>query len=384
IPDWSGEDIPVPFEIAQEVGELREMGWDGKFDDYPVEERTKGEFDEYLHSQEDHPIPSKNRVIIEIGKETVIVNSCFGTLVNQTFGRLFASLISARLGESVGLQIDPYRIMMRLPRRVFPSKVESVFNDTDPETLEELLEKSITHSSFFRWKFLHVAKKFGAVKKDVDYRSINIDSLIEAFKDTPLYREAVKKTLRDNMDIERTKALLERIQSGEIELLISQTGISPIGEAGLEKHKEFLSPDRVSHAVLMALKERLESEEVVMKCLRCGTRRRKRIKDIGKPKCPSCGSAMVVPLRAYDDPDIIDKDKDDLSSKERKKLKEYYKLADLARIYKKRAAMALAARGVGHENAGRILRKDHRDEDEFLRDILEAEIRYARTKQFWD
>ena len=384
IPDWTGEDIPVPFEIAQEVGELREIGWNGKFEDHPVEERTKDEFDEFLDSQEDHPIPTKNRVIIEIGKETVIVNSCFGTLVNQTFGRLFASLLSARLGESVGLQIDPYRIMMRLPRRVFPSKVESVFRDTDPETLEELLEKSITNSSFFRWKFLHVAKKFGAVKKDVDYRMINIDKLIDAFKNTPLYSEAVKKTLRDNMDTERTKVLLEKIQTGEIELVMAKSGISPIGEAGLEKHKEFLSPDRVSHAVLMALKERLESEEIVMKCLRCGNRRRKRIKDIRKPKCPSCGSAMVVPLRAYDDPDIIDKDRKDLNAEERKKLKEYYKLADLARIYKKRAAMALAARGVGHANAGRILRKDHRDEDEFLRDILEAEIRYARTKQFWD
>lgn len=384
IPDWSGEDIPVPFEVAQEVGELRGIGWDGKFKDYPVEEETKSEFEDFLLSQNEHPMPTDDKVVVEIGKETVVVNSCFGTLINQTFGRLFASLISARLGESVGLQIDPYRIMMRLPRRVFPSKIESVFKDTDPETLEELLEKSITHSSFFRWKFLHVAKKFGAVKKDVDYRKINIDRLIDAFKDTPLYREAVKKTLRDNMDIERTKSLLEKIQTGEIELVVSQSGISPLGEAGLEKHKEFLSPDRVSHAVLMALKERLESEMVVMKCLRCGTRRRKRIKDIGKPKCPSCGSAMLVPLRSYDDPDIIDKDKNNLSEEEKKKLKEYYKLAELARVYKKRAAMALAARGVGHENAGRILRKDHRDEDDFLRDILETEIRYARTKQFWD
>ncbi len=384
IPDWSGEDIPVPFEIAREVGELRCIGWSGRFKRYPVEKKTRDEFDKYLTSQKDHPTPTNDRVVIELGKETVIVNSCFGTLVNQTFGRLFASLLSARLGESVGLQIDPYRVMLKIPRRVIPSKIESVFIDTKPETLDELMEKSITHSSFFRWKFLHVAKKFGAVKKDVDYRKINIDKLIDAFKDTPIYDEAVKKTLRDNMDVQKTKELLEKIQSGEIGLVISKSGISPIGEAGLEKHKEFLSPDRVSHAVLMALKERLESEEVVMKCLRCGTRRRKRIKNIGKPKCASCGSAMIVPLRSYDDPSIIDKDKKELSQKERKKLKEYFKLADLARIYKKRAAMALAARGVGHQNAGRILSKGHRDEDDFLRDILAAEIRYARTKQFWD
>lgn len=93
---------------------------------------------------------------------------------------------------------------------------------------------------------------------------------------------------------------------------------------------------------------------------------------------------MMVPLQLYQDEDIIDKDRPDLSDEERKELQKYYKLADLARIYKKKAVMALAARGIGHQKAGRILAKQHQDEDDFLRDILAAEIQYARTKRFWD
>jgi ATP-dependent Lhr-like helicase len=42
------------------------------------------------------------------------------------------------------------------------------------------------------------------------------------------------------------------------------------------------------------------------------------------------------------------------------------------------------ARGVGPETAGRILLKQREDELALLRDILEAEVHYAKTRQFWD
>ncbi|MFW6083042.1 MAG: DEAD/DEAH box helicase [Thermoplasmatota archaeon] len=384
IPDWSGEDIPVPYEIAQEVGKIRKKGWKGSYADYPVKEDAKKEYLEYREEQEDYEIATDDKIVVELGKDMAVINACFGSKVNETLGRLFASLLSARVGESISLQTDPYRIMMRIPRRIFSKNIKEILYSTDPDTVYELLEKAMGNSTFFRWKFLHVGKKFGAIKKDIDYRSISLDRLIDAFENTPLYEEAIDKTFRDNMDIERTKDILEKVQNEEIEVVVSEKGISPMGEAGLEKHKEFLTSDRVSHAVLMKLKERLESEIVIMKCLRCGNRRRKKVGDIDKPKCPGCGSSMMVPLQVYQDEEIIDKDRSNLSSDEKKQLQKYYKLADLARVYKKRAVMALAARGIGHQKAGRILAKQHHDEDEFLREILSAEIQYARTKRFWD
>ncbi len=384
IPDWTGEEIPVPYEVAQEVGKLRRKGWKGIFEDIPVSEKAREDFEDYLDDQSGYPISTDETIVVEMERETVVINACFGSQVNETLGRLFASLLSARVGESIALQTDPYRIMMKLPRRIKLESLEEVFYDTDPDVVYELLEKAMGNSTFFRWKFLHVCKKFGAVEKDVDFQKINLDRLKDVFKGTMLYQEAVRKTFRDDMNIPTTKSILERIQEGDIDVELSTEGISPMGKSGLEKHKEFFSPDRVGHAILMSLKERLESEKVIMKCLRCGTRRRKRVGDIDKPKCPQCGSSMIAPLRPYQDEDIVDKDEDKLSGEERKELEKYYKVADLARVYKKRALMALAARGVGHQKAGRILSKEHRDEDEFLRDLLKAEIQYARTKRFWD
>ncbi len=382
IPDWTGEEIPVPYEVAQEVGRLRASG--KKIKDYPVSYQAEKVFLNYLEEQGGRELGTAKKVVVEIEKDTAVVNACFGTQINETLGHLVASLLSARMGESVPLQTDPYRIMVSLPRIVGKEKLESIFLETDPETLQELLEKVLERSNFFKWKFLHVGKKFGAIEKDADWRKINMRRIIDAFKDTLLYKEAVDKTFRDNMDIEGTKKILRKIQDGEIELVFSEEGISPVGKAGLEKHKEFLNPDRVSKAVLDSLKERLESEKIIMKCLKCGNRRRKRVKDVDKPSCPMCGSSMIAPLRPYQDEDLIDKEKDDLDQEEKKELKKYYKLAELARVYKKRALLALSARGVGHQKAGRILSKRHRDEDDFLKDILEAEIQYARTKRFWD
>ncbi len=383
IPDWTGEDIPVPFEVTQEVGRLRKNKMENLTKDYPVSEDAKEACKDYIEEQKGHEIPTDSKIVVELEKETAVVNACFGTKINETLGHLFASMLSARLGESIALQTDPYRIMMNLPRRIDIEMIEEVLKDTDPSTLSELLEKSLRSSNFFNWKFLHVGKKFGAIEKDADWRKINMDKIIDTFEDTVLYKEAVRKTFRDNMDIEGTKKILREIRDGEIQV-VKTRGISPIGESGLEKHKEFLSPDRVSKAVLDSLKERLESEKVIMKCLKCGNRRRKRVRDVGKPKCPNCGSAMVAPLRPYHDPDIVDKKDQKLDKEEKKQLKEYYKLAELARVHKKRAVMALAARGVGHQKAGRILSKRHRQEEDFLKDIIDAEIQYARTKRFWD
>ena len=45
--------------------------------------------------------------------------------------------------------------------------------------------------------------------------------------------------------------------------------------------------------------------------------------------------------------------------------------------------MALQARGVGPENAARILKRLRKTDDEFFRDLMEAEKTFARTKRYW-
>ena len=60
--------------------------------------------------------------------------------------------------------------------------------------------------------------------------------------------------------------------------------------------------------------------------------------------------------------------------------------------YGKFALLALVGRGIGPDTAARILRrynisqlkKSEEIQIKFLRDILKAELTYARTRGFWD
>jgi ATP-dependent helicase Lhr and Lhr-like helicase len=58
--------------------------------------------------------------------------------------------------------------------------------------------------------------------------------------------------------------------------------------------------------------------------------------------------------------------------------------AHLVATYGKLAVLALQGRGVGPDTASRILAKMRDEEIDFLRDVLAAEIHYARTRSFWD
>ena len=75
-----------------------------------------------------------------------------------------------------------------------------------------------------------------------------------------------------------------------------------------------------------------------------------------------------------------------------KEVKRLHKNASLILSYGKPAIMALVGRGIGPDTAARILRrynlsqlkKSEELQKKFLRDILKAELNYARTRGFWD
>jgi ATP-dependent helicase Lhr and Lhr-like helicase len=381
IPSWVGEDIPVPMAVAMEVGELRRTR---TLDGYPGREEAKVKLIDFLSEQErDFPMPSDRLVTLEMGKRIVIINSCFGTRVNETLSKILSILLTARLGESVGVHTDPYRIMLELPRDIRGLMIVDTLRSIKPDSVEGLVRLVLKNSSYLRWRFIYVAKKFGAIERDADPRTVRFQRLMEAYEDTPLLREAMEKVLWEDMDLEGTKKVARLMESGEIEFEVC--GISPLGSAGLQHSRELIMPRRADHSILMALKKRLEEEILYMSCLNCGNQWRISPRQAGKRiTCPSCGGNMIAALHGYNRDHVKLLGKENPSEDEVHEIRRMFKNANLVNEHGKRALLALAGRGVGPDAAARILSGFYDDEDEFLRDILSAEITYARTKRFWD
>ncbi|MEE9151298.1 MAG: DEAD/DEAH box helicase [Thermoplasmata archaeon] len=380
VPNWVGEELPVPFEIAQEVGRIR-----GKtnLNDYPVDEDVKKTFTDTINRQKEHfPVPTDKLITIERGKRIIVVNACLGSNVNETLGMLLSTLMAARIGESVGLRTDPYRIILDLPIDMDSNLVKNMLLETRPEGLKDFIKLALKNSSYLRWGLIHVAKKFCALEKEVDYKKISIKRLMSAFMDTPLYEETVNKTIWERMDIQKTKETLKRIQDGDIELWI--TGISPIGMEGIEAYMRLVSPQKPDRIILMTLKKRLEDGRIKLLCLRCKKSFTRRIGNLpDKISCPNCSAKMVAAVPTYENlSPLLRKKKPKMG--EVKTIKKLYTNANLILGHGKKAILVMRARGVGPSTAARILAMHYETEEEFLRKILFAEITYARTRRFWD
>ena len=379
-PSWIGEEIPVPFEVAQEVGAMRRLR---KLDIYPADDNAVAEVTDWLEAQREFPLPTDKRVTIEQGDGVIVINCCFGSKVNETLAKLITSLLTARFGESIGVQAEPYHITLETPRNLRADDVLRVIKETDTNSLSQLMRLVLRNSSYLRWQFIHVAKKFGAVRKDADYKMLNVSRLIDVFEHTPIFEEAVAKTLWENMDVEMTATVLRKVQEGAIE--VTTGPMSPMGIKAIGKRQELMQLRRADKTILSALKTRLMSEDVILVCMNCRTHKRGSVENLPERiKCAKCGGVLVAAIRPYAKKDLAVLKKGASTDEDTKALKKIYKNANLVMAHGRKALMALVGRGIGPDTAGRILARYHVEEYEFLKDILEAEVNYARTKRFWD
>lgn len=382
VPSWVGSDIPVPFEVAMEVGKLRRLR---NFEDYPGDDGCIRVLRKYFSEQDERfTMPTDKTVTVEVGDRLAIINACFGTRVNETLGKIYSALLTARLGESVGMTADPYRMILELPRNIQKEIILDTMRSVKPGTVEALARLTILNSSFLRWRFVFVAKKFGIIEKEADHRFMNFSRLFDLHKDTPAYREAVNKVLWEDLDMENTEKVVSMMSDGRIEVVTGT--VSTIGLEGIVRSKELMQPVRADHAILMAMKKRLEDEVLFASCMNCGSQWRFRVGDAPKRFiCPHCNGCMVAVLKGYDREIIKLVKLKEHSAQEKKDLQRVSRCANLVNEHGgARASLVLAGRGIGPDVASRILRSMYVDEDDFLRAIMNAEILYAKNKQFWD
>jgi ATP-dependent Lhr-like helicase len=393
-PSWTGEDIPIPFEVAREVGKLRNFdSFENICNIYPGDKKS---FEKFRHAIEDQKkqgfiIPDDKTITIEIEDKTVVINACFGTKVNETIGRLISALLVQSIGESIGINSDAYRINLEIPVRIPAEKIKELMFNTKPESLFYLLNTILKNSTYIKWQLIHIARKFGALRKDFDYRNVGVKKLFTLFDNSLILDETIDKILWEKMDIENTQKILHEIQNGKINIFIQR--LSPLSLAGLETIRGLMVPQRADKSILMALKNRLDDTDISFVCINCNNIWKtvvRRVED--RPKCSKCGAIKIAVLGRKSREYVNLLNKKNRSVEETKEVKRLHKNASLILSYGKSAVYALVGRGIGPDTAARILKrynlsqlnKSQETQIKFLRDILKAELNYARTRGFWD
>jgi ATP-dependent Lhr-like helicase len=401
VPAWTGQEIPVPRAVAEEVGEIRRIAaarFEAGADRETVARELAGRYPaasgpiagalEPIEEgvTEGHPIPTDERLVIEAARGTVVIDVAGGHRVNETLGRIVSSLVGQATGSSVGMEIDPYRIDLDVPPGVGAVDVREVLLDTDPGHVDALLELALKRSETLKFRLSQVATTFGALKRwQGSGEGIGAGRLLGALEDTPVYEEAVRSIFHDDLDAGRASELLADLQAGDLELATAN-GRTPIGKGGRSSGRDLLAPEDADASVIEAVRERLQEDRVRLFCLHCGdwerTTKVKRAPEA--PGCPDCGSTRIAALHPMADEVVQAVRAEDKSEEQAEMTERAHRRANLVQAHGKKAIVALAARGVGPTNAARIIGKLRETEDDFYRDILAREREYARTRSFWD
>ena len=381
LPSWEGEQIPVPYPVAQEAGKMRRTR---AVADYTPEKEGISYATGFLSEMDRNRslIPTDQLVTLENVEDGVVLNVCAGHKANEALGRVIAILISARNGTAVGLELDAYRMLLRLPSAIRAADVRDVLLSLDPDHMAGVLRLALKRTALFKWKLVQIAKKFGAIDPDADYEKISIHRLLEFFDNTVVQKEAYRELLTGYMDIDTAAAVVRQIRDGAIGVSLGPHSL--IGAGGLLSSRDQIPPPTADKAVLETLKRRLENDDVILACMNCRDWKSRTVvsRVADHPQCPKCGARLIAAIKPFDDEQYALLKKPKKTAEERAVEQRLLRNANIVLSSGKKAVVALAGRGVGPDTASRIL-GTLTEGDAFYREILKAERNFVQTHRYW-
>lgn len=407
IPSWVGEEIPVPFEVSQEVGRMRgfveqQMKERKSVDEvisqlahkYPAKEdvvlRALQETIDQV--KEGFPLPTDKRITVEDWEDLVVMHVNFGSLANRALAQLLGHFVSERTGSTVAAQHDPYRIFIQASGTANADNVVALLKELvqmSDTVIRDALTSATVRTGMFKRRMIHVARRFGALKKWADFSSVSLKQLLKSFEGTAIYDEALKETFTKDLDLERLLRVVSELRRGEVAIVKVETGgtPTPVARVGIERismKTDLIPPERMRLILVESARARLLNEVRTFVCTNCWDYLEMiRIKDLpDKPTCPRCGSHALGLLRREEDyvRPLVEKRGEKLT-KEEERIKEHAAAtAQLISSSGKAAAIALSARRVKPEDVREILKKEKPTTDRFFEYVIEAERKALKAR----
>jgi ATP-dependent helicase Lhr and Lhr-like helicase len=408
IPSWIGEEIPVPYAIAQELAEIRgfveeksHSGCTGKDISTMLSERYPADPETIQHALEEtleqvhsgFPVPTPDRIVVEDWSEFSIIHSNFGSLTNRAFAQLLGQVLSDKLGRGIVVQHDPYRIFVQTIGSISAERLVDVLREMqkmNEKAIRDTLTLSTVKTGLFKRRVIQVARRFGALKRWADFSNVSLQKLITSFEGTPIYEEGLKEVFSKDLDADGLVMVLGRLREGKVRFQVVETGgnATPVARVGIERvsmKTDLIPPEQMRAVLVESAKARLLNETSNFVCTSCWDWMAMiRIKDLpDKPKCPSCGSYEIGLLKVEEQKalPLVEKKGEHLVEKEKKMQVHAKQTAELISKYGKVAAVGLSARRISATDVAAVLEKEPNLSDRFYELMLEAE-RKALTKHF--
>ena len=411
VPGWDGEMLPIPFELAQKVGQLRaevaqsletstpssvvtQLGGRWPTERFAIRKVVE-EIDD--HRKMGAPVPTDRRIVLEAFDRFLIIHASFGETVNNTLGEVYEELLS-RKGLVRDWWSDGYRILLELTSTTDDLSLEEVSSTIfgiEAGVLEGVF-KGVLHRHFpFGYYMKFIAERFGALRRGLMFSGDSLKELGLRFRMTPIYTETIREALMLHVDYPRVREIYRMIREGEMEVALFRAGDkpTPLGFHLLNKHvdvPELIAPETVERDTIARLRYSLGNMTVDLLCFACGESMQAQVVKAlrQEPKCSSCGSGLLAISTWSTDylSRILEKKlkAKSLEEAERDTLARARRSADLVLSYGRRAVVAQCVYGIGPQTASRVLAKMHDDEKSFYKDLLEAKLKFITTRQFWD
>lgn len=381
IPDWVGEEIPVEKSVAALVAQAvangtkrRLLGNEkGGLDAASVVDASiggsgatvgagGGSASVFAARQADFFIPSAGEFVVECQKSAVVVHCFLGHKANAALAQLLASFFAAR-GKSVRTRANAYSVLLEFSKVADAEAVVAALLSLRGVSVRRLLEQQLPDSPMFASRFVHVAKRFGFLRKDRDYKAVSVRRLAALMKDSVIGREVLAELFYDKLDADGLQKALESVSVRSV----SFSSWSALAKAALDAggFSELYAASEPTEKVLQTFAEDLMQKRVVLHCDYCKQRFSRQLSNLPDSlRCIHCDSPRLFP-EAY------------LSRPEQSKV------VALVSSYGRNAVLALSTYGVGPEGAARVLSRLHKSDSDLFYDLMQSQKDFIRTKKYW-
>ena len=382
VPSWIGEEIPVPLEVAQEVGRLRGLAAEEARKGTPLLEVARRVAEVYgvdvrvvekalrvIYEmvEKGQPVPSDRLVVVEEAGGLVVVHAHFGNKVNRALGKYLSYRIAKIFGVPAYVSEKPYRIVIRC-EGVEAEDVASLLAEVTEEEFLKHVRAAVEESRAFRWRLQQVARRMGVVAPGTRLTRGDVDKLVAALKGSPAYLEALKEVMYRDMDVEGALEVVSRLRRGELRVTVTE-GPSPLTLESVRSLREGLEPalperrDLVSYVLF---KVRLMQSFVSFCCTECRAVFELPVAELDTgTSCPYCGSRRL----AFDnipESEMAVRAERCLKVKKGRGCRNFWNSVELFQKFREEAVFARAA-GFSFREIGKLLSGHRGDRDSLLR-----------------